>query len=56
MSAAGAGGRARAPAGAGDRVVPGRQAMFAGKVSVFNRKMQLAHRTFGQGVEGLART
>ncbi|WP_324798112.1 ATP-dependent DNA helicase RecG [Streptomyces cyaneofuscatus] len=27
-------------------LLPGRQAMFAGKVSVFNRKMQLAHPTY----------
>ncbi|MFC9862178.1 MULTISPECIES: ATP-dependent DNA helicase RecG [unclassified Streptomyces] len=27
-------------------LVPGRRAMFAGKVSVFNRKMQLAHPTY----------
>ncbi|WP_179893266.1 MULTISPECIES: ATP-dependent DNA helicase RecG [unclassified Streptomyces] len=27
-------------------LIPGRQAMFAGKVSVFNRKMQLAHPTY----------
>ncbi|NEE56549.1 ATP-dependent DNA helicase RecG, partial [Streptomyces sp. SID8455] len=27
-------------------LLPGRQAMFAGKASVFNRKMQLAHPTY----------